>query len=100
MKAVRYHEYGDSDVLRYEEAPRPVPGPGQVLVKVAATTFNPVDAGIRGGYLAQVYQISFPHIPGVDVSGTIADIGVGVQDWTVGDAVVAFLPLDADGAAA
>ncbi|MBI5341509.1 MAG: NADP-dependent oxidoreductase [Mycolicibacterium rufum] len=100
MKAVRYHEYGDSDVLRYEEAPRPVPGPGQVVVKVAATTFNPVDAGIRGGYLAQVYQISFPHIPGVDVSGTIADIGAGVQDWAVGDAVVAFLPLDADGAAA
>ncbi|RZT24713.1 NADPH:quinone reductase-like Zn-dependent oxidoreductase [Mycobacterium sp. BK558] len=100
MKAVRYHEYGGTDVLRYEEAPRPVPGPGQVVVKVAATTFNPVDAGIRGGYLAQVYQISFPHIPGVDVSGTIADIGAGVQDWAVGDAVVAFLPLDADGAAA
>lgn len=100
MKAVRYHEYGDSGVLRYEEAPRPVPGQGQVLVKVAATSFNPVDAGIRGGYLAQVYQISFPHIPGVDVAGTIAEVGAGVQDWNVGDAVVAFLPLDADGAAA
>ncbi len=100
MKAVRYHEYGDSDVLRYEEAPRPVPGPQQVLVKVAATAFNPVDAGIRGGYLAEVYDVSFPHIPGVDVAGTIAEIGEGVQDWDVGDAVVAFLPLDADGAAA
>ncbi|KMO73293.1 NADPH:quinone reductase [Mycolicibacterium chubuense] len=100
MKAVRYHGYGDSDVLRYEDAPRPVPGPGQVVVKVAATAFNPVDAGIRGGYLAQVYDVSFPHIPGVDVSGTIADIGEGVRDWTIGDAVVAFLPLDADGAAA
>ncbi|CQD02941.1 alcohol dehydrogenase [Mycobacterium lentiflavum] len=100
MKAVRYHEYGDSSVLRYEEAPRPVPGPQQVLVKVAATTFNPVDAGIRGGYLAEVYEVSFPHIPGVDVAGIIAEIGEGVQDWKVGDAVVAFLPLDADGAAA
>ncbi|KRE28095.1 NADPH:quinone reductase [Mycobacterium sp. Soil538] len=100
MKAVRYHEYGDSDVLRYEDAPRPVPGPGQVVVKVAATTFNPVDAGIRGGYLAQVYDVRFPHIPGVDVSGTIAEVGEGVQDWAVGDTVVAFLPLDADGAAA
>lgn len=100
MKAVRYHEYGDSDVLRYEDAPRPTAGPGQVVVKVAATTFNPVDAGIRGGYLAQVYDISFPHIPGVDVSGTIAEIGAGVHDWAAGDAVVAFLPLDADGAAA
>lgn len=100
MKAVRYHEYGDSDVLRYEEAPRPVPGPGQVLVKVAATSFNPVDAGIRGGYLAEVYTISFPHIPGVDVAGTVAEIGEGVTGWNVGDAVVAFLALDADGAAA
>lgn len=100
MKAVRYHEHGASDVLRYEDAPRPVPGPRQVLVKVAATSFNPVDAGIRGGYLAEVYEIGFPHIPGVDVAGTIAEIGEGVQGWNVGDAVVAFLPLDADGAAA
>jgi len=100
MKAVRYHEYGDSNVLRYEEAPRPVPGPQQVLVEVAATAFNPVDAGIRGGYLAEVYKVSFPHIPGVDVAGTVTEIGEGVQDWEVGEAVVAFLPLDADGAAA
>jgi NADPH:quinone reductase-like Zn-dependent oxidoreductase len=100
MKAVRYHEYGDSNVLRYEEAPRPVPGAGQVLVQVAATSFNPVDAGIRGGYLAQVYKVAFPHIPGVDVAGTIAELGDGVTGWNTGDAVVAFLPLDADGAAA
>jgi NADPH:quinone reductase-like Zn-dependent oxidoreductase len=100
MKAVRYHRYGGSDVLQYEEAPRPIPGQGQVLIEVAATSFNPVDAGIRGGYLAQVYRISFPHTPGVDVSGTIAEIGADVQGWNVGDAVIAFLPLDADGAAA
>ena len=100
MKAVRYHRYGDSDVLEYEDAPRPVPGPGKVLIEVAATSFNPVDAGIRGGYLAEVYTVSFPHTPGVDVSGTIAEIGEGVAGWNVGDAVVAFLPLDADGAAA
>jgi NADPH:quinone reductase-like Zn-dependent oxidoreductase len=100
MKAVRYHRYGGSDVLQYEEAPRPVPGPGEVLVKVAATSFNPVDAGIRGGYLAEVYKVNFPHIPGVDVAGTIAELGDVVRDWNVGDAVVAFLPLDADGAAA
>lgn len=100
MKAVRYHRYGGSDVLEYEDAPRPVPGPGEVLIEVAATSFNPVDAGIRGGYLAEVYKIAFPHTPGVDVSGTIAEIGDGVAGWNAGDAVVAFLPLDADGAAA
>ncbi|KAA0098756.1 NADP-dependent oxidoreductase [Mycolicibacterium sp. P1-18] len=100
MKALRYHRYGDSSVLDYEDAPKPVPGPGQVLIEVAATSFNPVDAGIRGGYLAEVYAIAFPHTPGVDVSGTVAEIGAGVQGWNVGDAVVALLPLDADGAAA
>jgi NADPH:quinone reductase-like Zn-dependent oxidoreductase len=100
MKAVRYHRYGDAEVLQYEDAPRPVPGPQQVLVKVAATSFNPVDAGIRGGYLAEVYNISFPHVPGVDVAGTIAELGEQVQGWQVGDAVVAFLPLDSNGAAA
>ncbi|GAA4543029.1 NADP-dependent oxidoreductase [Mycobacterium paraffinicum] len=100
MKAVQYHRYGGGDVLRYEEVQRPAPGPGQVLVKVAATSFNPVDAGIRGGYLSEVYAISFPHTPGVDVAGTIAGLGEGVTGWKVGDAVVGMLPLDAPGAAA
>lgn len=100
MKALFYRQYGGSDVLEYGELDRPAPGPGQVLVKVAATSFNPVDAGIRGGYLAQVYDVSFPHIPGVDVAGTIAELGDGVDGWHEGDAVVAFLPLAADGAAA
>ncbi|BBY28799.1 NADP-dependent oxidoreductase [Mycolicibacterium sediminis] len=100
MKALFYRSYGDSEVLEYGDAPRPVPGSGQVLVKVAATSFNPVDAGIRGGYLSSVYAIDFPHVPGVDVAGTIAELGEGVTGWTVGDAVVAMLSLDADGAAA
>jgi NADPH:quinone reductase-like Zn-dependent oxidoreductase len=100
MKALFYRQYGSSDVLEFGEAPRPVPGPGQVVVKVAATSFNPVDAGIRGGYLSAVYAISFPHVPGIDVAGTIAELGEDVQGWSVGGAVVAMLPLDADGAAA
>ncbi|OBH82125.1 NADP-dependent oxidoreductase [Mycobacterium sp. E2989] len=100
MKAVQYHRYGGSEVLQYEEVERPVPGPGQVLVRVAATSFNPVDAGIRGGYLSEVYAISFPHTPGVDVAGTIAELGEGVTGWKIGDAVVGMLPLDRPGAAA
>ena len=51
MKAVRFHEYGDPDVLRYEDVEQPVPGAGEVRLRVAATSFNPVDDGIRGGYL-------------------------------------------------
>lgn len=100
MKAMRYHRYGDSDVLTYEDAQRPVPGAGQVLVKVAGGTFNPVDVGIRVGALQEVFPLPFPHIPGIDVAGTVAGLGGDVEHWKTGDAVLAFLPMNSDGAAA
>src|ERR1700730_776268 len=100
MKAVRYHSYGDSDVLVYEHADRPVAGPGQVVVKVAGTAFNPVDVAIRDGFMQQVFPVAFPHIPNFYVSGVIAEVGEGVSGWSAGDAVVAFLPMTAPGAAA
>ncbi|MDG4663060.1 NADP-dependent oxidoreductase [Mycobacterium sp. 236(2023)] len=100
MKAIQFHRYGGSDVLEYVDVAKPVPGAGQVLVKVAGTSFNPVDAGIRGGYLSEVFAIDSPHVPGIDVAGTIAEIGNGVDGWNVGDAVVGLLPMTADGAAA
>jgi NADPH:quinone reductase-like Zn-dependent oxidoreductase len=100
LKAVRYHSYGDSDVLVHEEADRPVAGAGQVVVRVAGTSFNPVDAAIREGLLQQVFPVAFPHVPNFDVAGVIAEVGEGVSGWSVGDAVVAFLPMTAPGAAA
>src|SRR5580693_8865705 len=100
MKAVRYHSYGDSDVLVYEDAERPVAGAGQVVVKVAGTAFNPVDVAIRAGLLPQVFPVAFPHIPNFDVAGVISEVGEGVSDWGTGDPVVAFLPVTAPGAAA
>jgi NADPH:quinone reductase-like Zn-dependent oxidoreductase len=100
MKAVRYHSYGDSDVLAYEEADRPVAGAGQVVVRVAGTSFNPLDAVIRAGLAQQVFPVAFPHVPNFDVAGVIAEVGEGVSGWSVGDAVVAFLPMTAPGAAA
>jgi NADPH:quinone reductase-like Zn-dependent oxidoreductase len=100
MKAVRYHSYGDSDVLVYEEADRPVAGPGQVVVRVAGTAFNPVDVAIRAGFLQQVFPVALPHIPNFDVAGVIAEVGEGVRGWSAGDAVVAFLPMTEPGAAA
>ncbi|HVW43875.1 MAG TPA: NADP-dependent oxidoreductase [Amycolatopsis sp.] len=100
MKAIRYHRYGASDVLNYEETERPVPGAGQVLVKVAGASFNPVDVAIRSGALAEVFPVALPHVPGIDVSGTIAEVGAGVEGWQAGDAAVAFLPMTADGSAA
>ena len=100
MKAVRYHSYGDSDVLVYEDADRPAAGPGQVVLKVAGTSFNPVDAAIRGGYLREAFPIALPHVPNFDVAGVVAEVGDGVGGWSAGDAVVAFLPMDGPGAAA
>ena len=100
MKAVRFHEYGDSDVLRYEDAEQPVPAAGEVRIDVAATSFNPVDDGIRGGYLQDPFPVTLPHIPGIDVAGTVDAVGEGVENVAVGDAVVGFLPMTADGAAA
>src|SRR5438270_6433977 len=100
MKAVRFHEYGGPDVLRYEAAEEPVPGTGEVRLRVAATTFNPVDDGIRGGYLRDVFPVALPHTPGIDVAGTVDALGEGVNRWEVGDDVIAFLPMTADGAAA
>lgn len=100
MKAVRFAEYGGPDVLRYEDAPRPQAGPGEALIEVAGTSFNPVDAGIRAGHLQQVVPLRLPHTPGIDVAGTVAELGEGVSGFAVGDPVVGFLPMDVDGSAA
>jgi NADPH:quinone reductase-like Zn-dependent oxidoreductase len=100
MKAVRFHEYGDPDVLRYEDVDEPVPGRGQVRVRVAATTFNGVDGNIRAGLMQGPMPLTLPHIPGLDVAGTIDALGEGVSDLNVGDQVVGFLPFVVDGASA
>jgi NADPH:quinone reductase-like Zn-dependent oxidoreductase len=100
MKAVRFHEYGEPEVLRYEDAERPDPGAGEVRLRVAATTFNPVDDGIRGGYLQGPFPVTLPHTPGIEVAGTIDALGENVTGVAAGDDVIGFLPMTADGASA
>ncbi len=100
MKAVRYDAYGDPQVMRYEDAAQPHPASGQALIQVAATSFNAVDASIRAGYLQQQFPVRFPHTPGIDVAGTVAELGEGVTGVSIGDAVIGFLPMNEDGAAA
>lgn len=100
MKAVRFHEFGEAAVLRVEDVEDPTPGPGEVLVRVAATSFNGVDAGIRGGWLQGPFPVALPHTPGVDVAGTVSALGAGVTSFEVGQPVVGFLPMVPDGAAA
>src|ERR1700749_4369708 len=100
MKAVRFHEYGAPDVLVYEEIERPAPGPGEALIRVAATSFNPVDAGIRSGARQGPFPVTLPHVPGTDVAGTIEELGEGAAAGAVGEDVVGFLPIVPDGASA
>ncbi|MFJ9779270.1 NADP-dependent oxidoreductase [Amycolatopsis sp. NPDC101161] len=100
MKAVRFHDYGDPDVLRYEDVAVPDPGAGQVRVRVAATSFNSVDGNIRGGFMRGPIPVELPHTPGLDVAGTVDALGEGVDGLAVGDRVVGFLPMDKPGAAA
>lgn len=100
MKAVRFHEFGGPGVLRHEDVDQPVPGPGQVRLRVAATTFNGVDANIRGGNMQGPFPVELPHIPGVDVAGTVDALGEGVDGFTAGDQVIGFLPMAGPGASA
>jgi NADPH:quinone reductase-like Zn-dependent oxidoreductase len=100
MKAVRFHEYGDPGVVRYEDVELPVPGAGQVRIRVAATSFNGVDGNIRGGFMQGPIPVVLPHTPGIDVAGTVDALGEGVDGVQVGDQVIGFLPMDGNGAAA
>jgi NADPH:quinone reductase-like Zn-dependent oxidoreductase len=89
MKAVVVHEYGGPEVLKFEEYPDPVPGPGEVLVRVAATSVNPIDYKRRAGQTKDFYPINFPGLMGVDIAGTVVKIGPGVEGFSVGDQVFA-----------
>ena len=89
MKAVVVHQYGGPEVLKFEDYPDPVPGAGEVLVRVAATSVNPIDYKRRAGLTKDFYPLKFPGLIGVDISGTVVKIGPGVEDFSVGDQVFA-----------
>ena len=89
MKAVVVHQYGGPEVLKFEEYPDPVPGPGEVLVRVAATSVNPIDYKRRAGQTKDFYPIQFPGLMGVDIAGTVAKIGPRVEGFSVGEQVFA-----------
>lgn len=85
MKAIRVHEFGGPEVMRLEEVPDPLPGSEQVLVRVAATGVNPVDAYIRSGQHA--VRPGLPYTPGMDAAGVVASVGMNVRRVGVGDRV-------------
>lgn len=89
MRAVFYQQHGDASVLEFGELDKPVPGPGQVLVRVAAAGVNPIDRRLRGGELQEYISRTFPVVPGWDFAGEIVELGPDVTgSWRVGDRVM------------
>jgi NADPH:quinone reductase-like Zn-dependent oxidoreductase len=89
--AVRFDSYGDIDVLNVVEVARPVPGPGQVLVKVVAAGINPGEASIRKGLLHAMFPATFPSGEGSDLAGVVDEVGADVTRFAVGDEVLGFV---------
>jgi NADPH:quinone reductase-like Zn-dependent oxidoreductase len=89
MKAIVVHEYGGPEVLKLEDYPDPVAGRGEVLVRVAASSVNPIDYKRRAGLTKDFYPLNFPGLIGVDMSGTVVEVGPGVEDFGPGNRVFA-----------
>jgi NADPH:quinone reductase-like Zn-dependent oxidoreductase len=87
MKAVRVHQYGSTDVLRFENAPEPVVGDTDVLIRVIGSSVNPADWKFRQGHLTAMIPHEGPFIPGWDVSGVIHAVGSKVSQYSVGESV-------------
>lgn len=89
MKAIVLHEYGAPNKLKYEDVDDPAPGEGQVLVRLAATSVNPVDYKMRSGEIKAYMPVEFPGILGRDVAGVIRQLGPGVTGFAEGDRILA-----------
>jgi NADPH:quinone reductase-like Zn-dependent oxidoreductase len=98
MQAIRIHGYGDSSVLRCEEAPEPVLRQDDVLVRVHAAGINPADCQFRRGDYAAFAPLRFPAILGWDVAGWVERVGPESRGFSVGDAVFAMCDMSRDGA--
>ncbi len=86
MKAVRFHEHGGPDCLRCEEVPDPIPGPGEIVVRVKACALNYLDLWERNGLPGVAFPL--PHISGSDIAGTVESVGAGVLHVKTGARVL------------
>lgn len=86
MRSVLFHSHGGVEVLQYTDFPEPIPGPGQVLVRLRVAALNRLDLWIRNGWRG--IKLEYPHIPGADGAGEIAALGEGVTGRKIGERVV------------
>src|SRR5580693_3955426 len=89
-RAVRFDEYGDVDVLKVVDVERPVPGPGQVLIRIKAAGINPGESKIREGLLHEQFPATFPSGEGSDLAGGVEEVGDGVDGVRIGDEVIGY----------
>ncbi|WP_058306137.1 NADP-dependent oxidoreductase [Gracilibacillus massiliensis] len=89
MKAIVIEQYGGKEQLKMQELDKPTPGENQVVVKLHATSINPIDWKLREGYLQEMLPFEFPIVLGWDAAGIIDEVGEGVKDFKVGDRVFA-----------
>lgn len=89
-RAVQFDHYGGIDVLQVRDVPRPVPGPGRVLIEVRAAGINPGEALIREGFLHDRWPATFPSGQGSDVAGVVVEVAPEVTGVSVGDDVLGF----------
>ena len=87
MKAVQFKEYGGPEVLEVVQVAEPHAGPGQVRIKVRAAAVNPADYKTRAGYMRDFRPLDLPSGLGAEGSGIVDEVGEGVTDVAVGDAV-------------
>jgi len=90
-RAVRFDHYGGPEVLQVVEVPRPIPGPGKVLVRVKAAGINPGEASIRKGLMADRWPATFPSGQGSDLAGVVEEVGPEVANVAVRDEVIGFV---------
>lgn len=88
MRAVRFHHYGDTDVLGVEDVELRAHTPGEVVVKVRVAGINPGEGKIRSGALHELFPATFPSGEGSDFAGTVTEVGSEVTGWSVGDEVL------------
>ncbi len=91
MKAVTINRYGSIDVLEYSEIEKPQITPNQLLVKIQATSINPVDWKIRQGQLQLLSGFNFPIVLGCDLSGVVLEVGEKVENFEPGDEIYTFI---------
>jgi NADPH:quinone reductase-like Zn-dependent oxidoreductase len=94
MKAVLIRKYGGPEALEIVDVPAPKPKDGEVVVKVAATSVNPVDWLVRDGKAKSFVRVAFPVILGCDLAGVVVEVGAKVTRFAVGDEVFAMMPQD------